>query len=295
MDLRETFFDTGEVALNYAEGPPNGPPFVLLHGGAARWQYGGTLLEALAGDWHFYAPDFRGHGKSGRVPGAYLLRDYARDTAAFLAGAVKEPAVVYGHSLGGEVAVMLAAQHPEVVRALIVGDAPLSRARHATEEPHHRAQNVLWHQLAGRPAQEIEPALRDMPVLVPGEAAPRPARESMGEHSPWFAFQAVTLQQLDPDMLAAVLAGPDVMLAGYDPEVLLPAISCPVLLLQADALGPLQGGVLRDDEVALGLGRLRCATHLRLDGIGHPLHGPPEQTPRVVEAITPFLDRVRGR
>jgi hypothetical protein len=90
-------------------------------------------------------------------------------------------------------------------------------------------------------------------------------------------------------MLAAVLAGPNTMLEGYEPEVLLPAISCPLLLLQAD---PRQGGMLRDEEVALGLRLLRRASHVRLDGIGHALHGPPEQTPRVLRAITPFLHTV---
>jgi hypothetical protein len=41
-------FATGEVRINYAEGPPSGPPFVLLHGGAARWQYGQHLLDRAA-------------------------------------------------------------------------------------------------------------------------------------------------------------------------------------------------------------------------------------------------------
>ncbi len=76
------------------------------------------------------------------------------------------------------------------------------------------------------------------------------------------------------------------MLVGYDPEVLLPAITCPVLLLQAD---PAQGGVLRADEVALGLRLLPNATHIRLDGHGHPLHGPPGGTRAVLDAIAPFL------
>jgi pimeloyl-ACP methyl ester carboxylesterase len=107
----------------------------------------------------------------------------------------------------------------------------------------------------------------------------------LGEHSPYFAHQSESLHQLDPDMLAAVLAGPHVMLAGYDPQRLLPAITCPVLLLQAD---PYQGGVLRDDEVALGLRLLPQASHRRLDGLGHPLHA--VDPPRVLEAIIPFLD-----
>jgi pimeloyl-ACP methyl ester carboxylesterase len=89
-------------------------------------------------------------------------------------------------------------------------------------------------------------------------------------------------------MLAAVLAGPDVMLAGYDPHVLLPKIRCPVLLLQADPQGPPQGGLLRDEEVALGLRLLSNATHVRLEGVGHPLN----QTAVVISAITPFLETI---
>ncbi len=288
MDFIEARFRAPDVLINYAEGPPNGPPFVVLHGGGGRWQHWEAFLEALAPAWHVFAPDSRGHGGSGRVPGAYLLGDYVRDTAAFLSGVVQQPAVVLGHSLGGEVAVMLAAQHSELFRALIVGDAPLSTAQHVTEDPTHRAMNVMWHGLAGRPAAEIEQALRQTPMSVPGSTRPHPAVEVMGEDSPWFAFQSVTLHQLDPDMLAAVLAGPDVMLAGFDPYILLPRIHCPVLLLQADPEGPLQPGALTDQEVALGLRLLPNATHVRLQGVGHPLN----QADVVMAAISPFLEAV---
>lgn len=291
MLLRERWFATREVELNFAEGPVNGAPFVLLHGGAARWQYGLTLLESMASEWHVYAPDLRGHGQSGHVRGAYGVADYVRDIAAFIEVAVGEPAVVFGHSLGGEVGVMLAARHPRLVRALIVGDAPLSANNPATEEPYHRKQNELWAKLAGRPAAEIRAALRAMPVLEPGATEPRPAREVMGEDSDWFATQAATLEQLDPGVLEAVLFEREQMLSGYDPYVLLPAIVCPVLLLQADPMEPMMGGVMRDDDVELGLRQLSRGTHVRLDGIGHPLHGPPWQTERVVQAITAFLSR----
>ena len=57
---------------------------------------------------------------------------------------------------------------------------------------------------------------------------------AVGEDSLWFEFQAFNLHHNDPDMLAAVLAGPDQLLAGLDPERTLPAIAGPVLLLQAD-------------------------------------------------------------
>ncbi|MDP9369775.1 MAG: alpha/beta hydrolase [Chloroflexota bacterium] len=232
------------------------------------------------------SPDLRGHGQSGRVQGRYHLADYTEDIAAFLTGVVRESAVVYGHSLGGEVAVMMAAHHPALARAVVVGDVPFSTDNHPTQEPVHRAMNELWHRLAGRPA-EIAAGLREMQVSVPGTTALVRAGDAFGEENPWFAFQATNLSQLDPGVLAVVLEGPEIMLAGYDPEVLLPAISCPVLILQAD---PVAGGLLSDGEVEKGLRLLPLATHVRLEGIGHELHG--RHAERVLEAITPFLDAV---
>jgi pimeloyl-ACP methyl ester carboxylesterase len=288
MVLQERSFDTGEVVLNYAEGPQNGPPFVVLHGGSARWQYGEKFLHLLCDRWHAFAPDFRGHGKSSHAQSGYRLADYVRDTTAFLAGCVGHASVVYGHSLGGEVAVKTAANRPDLFSALIVGDAPLSIHNLATEEPTHRAQNELWQRLAGRPVDEIIPALKDMLVRTTSGAPPRSARESFGEEHPWFASQALSLHQLDPAMLLAVLQGPAHMLGDYEPTHMLPPIICPVLLLSAD---PREGAIPKDDELQLALSLLPDATLVRLQGIGHPLHGSnPVET---LEAMTPFLNRVR--
>jgi pimeloyl-ACP methyl ester carboxylesterase len=279
--------DLGTVELNYAEGPAAGPPLVILHGGSARWQYGERLLTALARRWHVYAPDLRGHGRSGWVPGRYRLRDYAGDIAAFLREVVREPAALYGHSLGGEVALMAAASAATGVRALIVGDSPLSSASAPSNDPAHRAMVEYWHDLAAstRPPAEIAAALRAMPLHTPGEERPRPAGEVMGAESPWFDFMAVCLHQLDPDTLQAVLADPAITMAGYEMPAILPAIPCPVLLLQAD---PAAGGLHTDAEVAEALTLLPHGQHRRLAGIGHPLHS--THPDAVCEAIETFLD-----
>jgi pimeloyl-ACP methyl ester carboxylesterase len=52
--------------------------------------------------------------------------DYAEDTNAFLWQQVSEPAVIFGHSLGGMVALLVAAQCPEKIHAVVVGDSPLT-------------------------------------------------------------------------------------------------------------------------------------------------------------------------
>ncbi len=82
--MEEHTFDTGTVAINYAEGPPSGLPLVLLHGGGASWHSLLTVIPDFIHTWHIYALDFRGHGRSGRVPGAYRWVDYVQDTTAFL-------------------------------------------------------------------------------------------------------------------------------------------------------------------------------------------------------------------
>lgn len=116
--INEQAFHTGVVTINYAEGPPSGPPLVLLHGGSARWQSFDTIIPDLAVRWHLYAPDLRGHGKSGRVQGHYRLQDYAEDIIAFLQQCLSEPVYLIGHSLGGMVALLVAAQCPDYVRQL---------------------------------------------------------------------------------------------------------------------------------------------------------------------------------
>lgn len=111
--------------LNYAEGPSAGPPLLLLHGLAARWQVFGPLVPPLAAEWHLFALDFRGHGQSARAPGRYRIADFSDDAVRLLRQRVTEPAVLYGHSLGGWVALQVAAELPDAVRAIVVGDSAI--------------------------------------------------------------------------------------------------------------------------------------------------------------------------
>ena len=60
--LSERRFDTGTVELNYGEGPPNGPPFVILHGGAGSWHYADDLIALLVARWHVYPRTSAGTG-----------------------------------------------------------------------------------------------------------------------------------------------------------------------------------------------------------------------------------------
>lgn len=89
--------------------PSDRPPVVLVHGAAnssAVWRFWQEAL-ALQG-WNSYAVDLRGHGRSpGAVEGA-LMSDYADDVMAAVQR-LPQPPVVMGWSMGGLVAMMVAA------------------------------------------------------------------------------------------------------------------------------------------------------------------------------------------
>lgn len=99
-----------------------GAPLLALHGHFGSGLVWSRLAEALPG-WHVVAPDQRGHGRTGRSPD-YSREGYVADAEELIETLGLAPAVVLGHSLGGVNAYQLAARRPELVRAVIVEDAP---------------------------------------------------------------------------------------------------------------------------------------------------------------------------
>jgi len=174
MMLVEKSFDTGEAVLNYAEGPDAGPPLLCLHGLTDRWQYFLPILPALSMRWHTYALDFRGHGRSSRTP-PYRYRDHISDTIAFLEDRVREETVLFGSSMGGMISLMVAAKRPDLVRAVIFGDASI-RVGHVREVMvSYHSYWKGWRELAGfeGPIGDLVKAVADMPVDVPGQGKSR--------------------------------------------------------------------------------------------------------------------------
>jgi pimeloyl-ACP methyl ester carboxylesterase len=69
------------------------------------------------------APDLRGRGRSADLPGPWGMAQHAEDLAAVLAElAPGSRCVIAGHSMGGFVAVELAARRPDLVAALVLVD-----------------------------------------------------------------------------------------------------------------------------------------------------------------------------
>lgn len=101
-----------------------GQPVIMVHGLAASLHDWDDLLPALAGaGFAGYALDLLGHGDSLKPS---RLADYTTDHLyAHLRSwwdslPLDQPAILIGHSLGGYLALRMAHEHPQRVRALVL-------------------------------------------------------------------------------------------------------------------------------------------------------------------------------
>ena len=104
------------------DGPPTGPPIVLIHGWAASMHWWDAVVERLRDRFHLIRVDLLGHGGSEKPRSGYTMENQARQVARALSVLRTEKALVAGHSAGGEVAIALAARYPKLVSRLVVVD-----------------------------------------------------------------------------------------------------------------------------------------------------------------------------
>jgi branched-chain amino acid transport system permease protein len=108
------------ISINYVENG-SGPVLLYIHGntGSLLWF---DRVMSIPG-WRTIALDIPNFGRSGPLPGEISIDRYADAVASFIGALdVKRPVVV-GHSLGGSVALSLAARYPELLRALVLVDS----------------------------------------------------------------------------------------------------------------------------------------------------------------------------
>ncbi|MCP1913698.1 MULTISPECIES: alpha/beta fold hydrolase [Bradyrhizobium] len=97
-----------------------GEPIVLLHGGEADHAMFDGLAPVLAANFTVIAYDQRDSGATRNPPSSYSLADLADDAAALVGGLGYDRAHVFGTSLGGQIAQVLAARHPDRIDRLIL-------------------------------------------------------------------------------------------------------------------------------------------------------------------------------
>lgn len=115
---RKQWVHTGDLDIAYVEIAGAGPPLLLVHGFTDTSRSFSLLAPHLAGR-RLIMPDLRGHGASQAGDGCRVA-DFAEDIAGLIRHLRLERPVVVGHSLGGMVAIALAARHPDLLGGLVV-------------------------------------------------------------------------------------------------------------------------------------------------------------------------------
>ncbi|MCH7733772.1 MAG: alpha/beta hydrolase [Chloroflexi bacterium] len=252
-ELKEARFDAGEVEINYAEGPDNGPPILLIHGIGGMWQNFLDVYDLIHDRWHVFAIDLRGHGKSGHTDAGYDFTDYPSDVVPFISEEITQPTVIWGHSLGAITAMGVAAKIPDLVSAAILEDPPMmiqGESSHRTAVERFRRIHEIM--LAQPPDDELLSILRDMDPDRPEEH---------------YQSRMMAIRSNDPAIYYRVVegsAGP-----GWDPEAVLARVTSPTLLMQAD---PDFGAAVLDQHAEKAMGILSNAEHVKFPGVGHSIH-----------------------
>jgi pimeloyl-ACP methyl ester carboxylesterase len=277
--LQEKVFSASAVALNYLDyGAPSAAPLVMLHGGAWRWQEFLSLIPTVGQRWHVHAVDLRGNGKSGWVSGEYRLKDFAQDNAEFVAR-LSAPAVLVGHSIGGVIALMVAARRPDRTRALIIEDVPLRLDNYRTIVNSSRDMFARWLDLKNKAQseQDLSLQLADAYKAYPGIT------------SAWIMFFAGCLWHLDPTFFDVLLHDFQGFVDGYDYEDILAKIKCPVLVLRGETR---LGAAMTDEEICWlqrNFSNVKCVL---VNGVGHLLHLEDHGHTAVLTEMMTFLRRL---
>ncbi len=268
------YFNTGEVAINYARWEGEKPAFLFIHGITDRHETWYDVSDEIRRGSSAVAVDLRGHGRSGHVPKPYVFIDYARDMAALLDELDLAPVVIVGHSLGGLTAIQLAATRPELVHAIVLEDPPLyGREIMQNHHPEWRAQFDRSAEIAGS-RQSIEgmaALIRSDNPDVPEEFVERRSQHLFATDSSVISGAMTQLTDESLDWLNEI-------------ESKMRRVECPTLLLQGNM--ELGGWMQPGDGVRAKKLIPDCKLETWEDA-GHSLHR--EHPERFIEQVNGFV------
>jgi 3-oxoadipate enol-lactonase len=170
------------------------------------------VAAALAGRASLLAPDCRGHGASGRMPGPYRTAMMADDLAAVMADLGWPAATIAGCSMGGCIAQDFAARHAARTAGLVLLD---TTAWYGADAP------AAWRQRAATAQQDGMRALRPFQAARWFSDGFNLAHPEVLDH--WLGV----FERNDVGCYAATCA----MLGATDLRPLLPGIAAPTRVL----------------------------------------------------------------
>lgn len=98
----------------------NGEPLLLLHGGLSDTDsYADVMVEPLQNDFHLFAYDRTGHGRSADADGSFFFDFQCEEAIAFIEEVIGQPVHLVGYSDGANIAFMVAIARPDLVKSVV--------------------------------------------------------------------------------------------------------------------------------------------------------------------------------
>jgi esterase len=116
-----SFVDLDGLKFHYLDWSGDGPPLVMLHGFSGHAHTWDHTAEALSERYRVLVFDQRGHGDTEWAT-LYGSRPMVQDVRRFLDALHLDRVTLMGLSMGGNVAYLFAAAHPERVERLVILD-----------------------------------------------------------------------------------------------------------------------------------------------------------------------------
>ncbi|MEX2300881.1 MAG: alpha/beta hydrolase [Bryobacterales bacterium] len=199
----------------YVESRGQGKVILFIHGLGGTCSIWFPQAQSLAAHYQTIVYDWLGSGNSDKPAAEYTIESWADQAAQLCAALGVSGAGVVGHSLGAAVAVTLAAQHPDLVRAAALVGPVTKLPDGAVAVIQDRAAKVLTDGMG--PLADALP----MGALSEATRASSPVTHAF--------FRALVLGN-DPKCYAAHCQA----LVRADADRLLGQVPCPVLLIAGD-------------------------------------------------------------
>lgn len=149
------YIEVDGVDIAYVDSGGDKPPLVFIHGLSSYTSFWEYNLEAFTDTHRVIALDLPGYGASGRPDRPYTPPYYAETVAHWLTALDIPEATLVGHSMGGQIALTFALEHPERVDKLVLA-APAGIERFKPGAG--RWMKGWWHE--GRAMLSSESAIR---------------------------------------------------------------------------------------------------------------------------------------
>lgn len=219
--------DLGEVVMNYAEaGDPTAPALLLIPGQSESWWGYERAMALLQDDFHVFAVDVRGQGRTTWTPGRYTFDNLGNDLVRFIATVIAKPTIVAGNSSGGVQSAWLGAYAlPGQIRGALLEDPPLFSGELMPRYGQSQRQSSgpvleLFARYAGN-----QWSVDDWDGLVrAAQQSPSPLARMMSS----FTEVPQAFREYDPEWSSAFLAGTMGMSTPND--LLLSQVKVPVML-----------------------------------------------------------------